>query len=240
MSKLKSIFNNLLYEESPLVENSSDQPLETEGLSSNSLISKENQQETINPIHMSTVPQETINSSSLSNERDAKYEEQIRNAIKEANQPGNDFFELSSAVSSLMENNPTMGIDNAIKNAFIVLKSGGLTKDIALQTGKIYLNILKTETEKFQNAVLKSSQNKIDIPQSEINILNEQGTKLQNQIRDLEIQMEVNKQQMESKQNEINQAKTKLEVNKRKFHNTINFVESEINELLNHINQLPL
>ena len=174
------------------------------------------------------------------NEIDNHFAEQIRKAIREADQPGPDFLELSDAVKKLQSLNPSMDVSTAIQNAFIVLSSGGLTKSRVLETGSIYLNVLKTQTQKFEESMLKGSQSKIDTPQQEIEQIKESNRELEKQKRELDIQIETNNRLITSKQSEIDIAKEKLSVNKAKFFNTVKNIESEFTDLISKVQNMNL
>lgn len=171
---------------------------------------------------------------------DSRYEEQILKAVRSADLPGPDFLEFSEAVKKLQQLNPSMSLDDVIRNTFTVLSANGLTKARIIETGDHYRQVLKSERDKFEQSILQGSQNKIDVPQAEIHEMKSHNHELEKQLHELQSQIEKNKRDIESKQNEIETAKQKLSNNKAKFNNTISKIENSMTELINHVQSLSL
>ena len=193
----------------------------------------------INSVSEQTTINNNMSTTSLNTkETDARYEEQIRKSLREANQPGPDYYEFSEAVRKMQKVNPSMLLDDVIKNAYIVLSANGLTKARILETGKVYQGVLHTERSKFEHAILQGSKQKIDVPQDEIEQIKKDNLSLEKQLKELQNQINANNTIIDSKQKEINLAKDKLSANKTKFHNTIEMIDSEMTNLLIHAEKI--
>lgn len=173
-------------------------------------------------------------------ETDEKYEEQILKAVRGANLSGPDFLEFSEAVKKLQQINPNMSLDDCIKNSFIVLSSGGLTKEVILETGDHYLQVLKTEEEKFSTAILQAHKSKVSYPIEEIKELQTESSSLEQQLNEIQSKISSIKNKIQQKEKEAEDAKIKLSFNKAKFNNTLYKVKTNIIELLNHVRSIEM
>ena len=183
---------------------------------------------------------ENIETSNNEDSIDIRYQEQILKAIKSADLPGPDFFEFSEAVKKLKSSNSSMSLDDIIKNTYIVLSANGLSKNKILETGEHYINVLKTEKNKFEEAVQQGAKNKIEIPQSEIDELCKLNLELENQLNQIQEKINNNELLIKRKKEDIENTKQKLSLNKTKFNNTLNKIEKEMVELINHVKNINL
>jgi hypothetical protein len=169
--------------------------------------------------HKPTIMEVTENIETSNNEDsiDIRYQEQILKAIKSADLPGPDFFEFSEAVKKLKSSNSSMSLDDIIKNTYIVLSANGLSKNKILETGEHYINVLKTEKNKFEEAVQQGAKNKIEIPQSEIDELCKLNLELENQLNQIQEKINNNELLIKRKKEDIENTKQKLSLNKTKF-----------------------
>lgn len=170
---------------------------------------------------------------------DEKFEKQIRDALRAADQPGPDYLEFSDAVRNLKE---TLNLDDdkAIQSAFAVLKSSGLSKEILLKTAQHYLSVLEMEETEFKNVVLHRTQAKIEGPQSEIVALRTDNEKIVQQIAELNNKLQVNNKQIEVKNAEILNETVNLETKKKKFHNTLVYIMDEIKGTVTKVEKITM
>lgn len=182
-------------------------------------------------------PYQTTNNTQIdmlyTTEIDSRYESQLREAIKDADQPGPDYLEFSMAVKELEKTG--MDRTTAIKTTFTILKSSGLTKEKLLSSASHYLGIINTEEQHFKESILAASNNKLEIPKKEVQELIKQNIELQTQIGKLQDQINKNKSDLEVKNQEMASSEIKIKTNTQKFNNTIEFIRGEINSFTENI-----
>jgi len=166
-------------------------------------------------------------------EVDPRYESQLREAIKDADQPGPDYFEFSMAVKELEKTG--MDRTTAIKTTFTILKNSGLTKEKLLSSASHYLGVINTEEQHFKESILAASNKKLEIPKKEVQELIKQNIELQTQIGKLQDQINKNKSDLEIKNQEMASSEIKIKTNTQKFNNTIQFIRGEINSFTENI-----
>ena len=101
-------------------------------------------------------------------------------------------------------------------------------------------NVLKTEKNKFEEAVQQGAKNKIEIPQSEIDELCKLNLELENQLNQIQEKINNNELLIKRKKEDIENTKQKLSLNKTKFNNTLNKIEQDMVELINHVKNINL
>lgn len=181
-------------------------------------------------------PPVTTPTSSVVLERDLKFEQQIRDSIRSADQPGPDYLEFSDAIRNLVDN-LKVEEEAAIKSSFAVLKPNKLDNkqflEIIVKTGEHYLDVLENESSEFEKAVLQHSQKKVQEPKSEIDRLNKENSDLNKQILELTEKVRVNTSIIEVKAKEIATEENNLENKKRRFQYTLDLIKTEIRSNIN-------
>ncbi len=234
LKKAGEVVDGIIYEEQPSFKNKQSEVTPSESL----LIEENTKEKTIQTIPNMSDAVNTVISSMNIQEIDPRYEKQILDSVRKADQPGPDFLEFSEAVKSLRSSSPTISEDDSIRSTFIVMKSSGVTKERLLETAKHYLDVIKSEKNTFESSILKASKERVEAPQQQIQDMLNENNNLQTQILELQRKVENNNKSISTKRDEITQAQTKLEVNKKRFHNTVTKIENDINGLVSKIESL--
>lgn len=158
---------------------------------------------------------------------DQKFTDLLLKAIESNNLNGFDYLEFKNSLKSLEKVIPDEGM--RYKSAFEMAKTMGLSKENLIQSAEKYLGILKTEDNKFkealQNQKTKQVQGRTDqLAQIEKAILDKQSMidKLNKEIEDA-------KAQFASVKNEINEAASKIDLTNQQFVASYNLVFNQIN-----------
>lgn len=158
---------------------------------------------------------------------DQKFTDLLLKAIESNNLNGFDYLEFKNSLKSLEKVIPDEGM--RYKSAFEMAKTMGLSKENLIQSAEKYLGILKTEDNKFkealQNQKTKQVQGRTDqLTQIEKAILDKQSMidKLNKEIEDA-------KAQFASVKNEINEAASKIDLTNQQFVASYNLVFNQIN-----------
>lgn len=183
--------------------------------------------------------QETIVAADIK-DTDEKFEQQILNAVRQADLPGPDFLEFRESVSKLRTLNPAMSLEDCMKNTYAILSATGLTKEKIISTGDHYLEVLRSEEKDFEEAILYAQENKINTPLKEIEELKNKKEELRKQLTEIQNQIAQSDVQIELKSKEVESAKSKLSINKAKFNNTLIKVKTEIIELISLVRKTNL
>lgn len=158
---------------------------------------------------------------------DQKFTDLLLKAIESNNLNGFDYLEFKNSLKSLEKVIPDEGM--RYKSAFEMAKTMGLSKENLIQSAEKYLGILKTEDNKFkealQNQKTKQVQGRTDqLAQIEKAILDKQSM-----IDKLNKEIEDDKAQFASVKNEINEAASKIDLTNQQFVASYNLVFNQIN-----------
>jgi hypothetical protein len=167
---------------------------------------------------------------------DQKFLDILLDSVTQNNQEGYDYLEYKQALRSL--NKMDMDEETRFKSAYAMAQTMGASKDKLLKSGELYLNVLKSEEEKFMLSL--GNQRQIKIDERRQDLLN-----IDKWIADKEAQIEKLKQQIETKraskadiQSELTDTAKKIQEVHNNFQTTYTYLSGQIREDLNKIKDL--
>lgn len=159
---------------------------------------------------------------------DPKFIDILMKAIEENNLEGFDYLEFKSSLQSLSK----MNMDDATRyqSALAMAKTLGASPDKILQSANHYLNILKTESDKFQQAV-EAQKSKLNQDQvSGVKSLEQAIQSKEQQIQQLTKEIEADKQKLSKMQADIQQGAAKISDTSNRFAQAYTLVKKQITD----------
>ena len=222
LKKLKSLF---------VIEEEGGSPAETKS------------SETKKPKAPANTPSTKTSQASTASEKTAKTigapEEKFVNILLEAveknNLEGFDYLEYKQSLQSLSK----MNMDEAtqFKSAFAMASTMGIDKAKLVSSVKHYLQVLKQEETKFNQALSNQIKQKVGQRKQEFKSLNDTITHKENQIKQLTKEIEKHKKDLDKLKAEVENAQGKVEGTKASFYGSYQVVASQMEEDLKKINQ---
>ena len=166
---------------------------------------------------------------------DQKFLDILLESVTKNNQEGYDYLEFKQALQSLKK----MDMDDAtrFKSAFAMAQTMGATKASLLDTGAIYLKVLKSEEEKFTLSVANQRQSKIDERKQELLNIDKWIVEKEAEIKKLQEQIKAKKESKSKFQSELSETAKKIASVQNNFEATYIFLSNQIKEDLNKIKQ---
>lgn len=148
-------------------------------------------------------------------EANPKFIEVLLKAMESANLPGVDYLEYRQSVKSLEK----MPMDEQVRyqSAFAMAQAMGATPAKLLESATHYLDVLKSEQAKFDEALRKQTSERIGNRQGIIKNLDATIKQKAEQIKLLTQEMEAHRKEMEKLDLEIKEATSKVEGTKNDF-----------------------
>ncbi len=148
-------------------------------------------------------------------EANPKFIEVLLKAMESANLPGVDYLEYRQSVKSLEK----MPMDEQVRyqSAFAMAQAMGATPAKLIESANHYLDVLKTEQAKFDEALRKQTSERIGNRQGIIKNLDATLKQKADQIKLLTQEMEAHRKEMEKLDLEIKEATSKVEGTKNDF-----------------------
>jgi len=139
---------------------------------------------------------------------------------------GFDYLEYKKSLSSLKK----MPMDDATryKSAFAMASTMGATPDQLVQTANHYVQVLKKEEQKFEQALEKQLAQKVGNRQQQMQQLDQAIKHKAEQIKKLTAEIEQHQAQQEKIKKEVGGAKAKLETTKNNFIASYNALVAQI------------
>lgn len=159
---------------------------------------------------------------------DPKFIDILMKAIEENNLEGFDYLEFKSSLQSLSK----MNMDDATRyqSALAMAKTLGASPDKILQSANHYLSILKTESDKFQQAV-EAQKTKLNQDQvSGVKSLEQAIQSEEQQIQQLTREIEADKQKLNKMQADIQQGAAKISDTSNRFTQAYSLVKKQITD----------
>jgi hypothetical protein len=155
-----------------------------------------------------------------------KFTDILFGAIEKANKPGLDYLEYRQSLQSLEK----MPMEEKVRyqSAFAMAEAMGATPQKLIESAAHYVNVLKGEEAKFEQALANQKATQIASRKEKIQKLNEAIQKKAEQIKKLTQEMEKHRADMESLSVEINQATAKVETTKNDFIASYNALVAQI------------
>lgn len=156
----------------------------------------------------------------------AKFMEVLFSAMEKANLPGVDYLEYRTSLKSLEK----MPMDEPVryKSAFAMAQAMGATPQKLIDSATHYMDVLKTEESKFEQALQHQISDRIGNRQEMINNLELAIQQKTEQIKKLTQEIEQHRQEMEKLSAEIKEATSKVETTKNDFIASYNALVTQI------------
>ncbi len=149
-------------------------------------------------------------------------------AMEKNNLDGFDYLEYKQSLQSLQN----MDMDEATRyqSAFAMAKTMGATPQKLLETANHYVNILKTEEQKFGQALVNQKDKQIGGRQQRLEQLDQSIAKKRKHIEQLTKEIETHEQESAQIKEQITDSTVKVENTKNNFVVTYQLLTSQIQE----------
>jgi len=170
--------------------------------------------------------------------KDGQVNEKFLNILLEAmdksNAQGFDYIEFKQFLKSLDK----VDLDEATKfrSAFATGQTMGATKENLINSGNRYLEILKQEEERFEQAVKNQRSKTIDDKQSGMVTLEKTITEKEQQIAKLTAEIESHRKEIQQRKEDIALAQAKVLQTQSDFQHTYKLLIGQLQEDLQKIN----
>lgn len=154
-------------------------------------------------------------------------------AMNQNNLDGFDYLEYKQSLNSLKK--MPMDEPTRYQSAFAMAQTMGATPAALLQTAQHYVDVLKREEEKFDQAVNKQQDLQIGSKEQAINKLEETIKAKAEQIKRLTQEIEQHQKERDQLKNEIKEAVVKVESTKNDFIASYNNLVGQIHEDMENI-----
>lgn len=156
----------------------------------------------------------------------SKFTDILFNALEKNNLPGLDYLEYRQSLQSLEK----MPMDEKVRyqSAFAMAQAMGATPHKLIESASHYINVLKGEEAKFEQALAKQEASKIQGREQQIGQLNAAIQQKAEQIKKLTQEMEQHHHQMEQLQRDIQEATTLMATTKNDFIASYNALVAQI------------
>ncbi len=154
----------------------------------------------------------------LGTNADQKSIDFLEAAILKQTQPGFDYLKFKQSIEQLA--GLKLDVPTALKSAFAIASTMGVTKDSLLQSGRHYLTILGEEKKQFDQALNSQVQQRIDSKKDELINLQKQIEQHKKEIAKLEKQILEFQDTIARSDEEVAEAKSSINQTKMKFENT--------------------
>jgi hypothetical protein len=144
-----------------------------------------------------------------------RFTDVLLTAMYQANQDGFDYIEFKQALESLAK----MPMDEAtrFRSAYAMGQTMGTSFDRLINTATLYMDVLKNEQVKFEQAVANQRAQQVGNKQAEVANLEETIHQKSEQIKQLNQEIQQHQQQTERLKTEMEQAVAKVEQTHQEF-----------------------
>ncbi len=155
-----------------------------------------------------------------------KFMQVLLSAMEKSNLPGLDYLEYKQSLNSLA----AMPMDEEVrfKSAFAMAQAMGATQQKLMESATHYLDVLKGEAAKFQQALSNQQTEQITNREGEIKAMEQAIIQKSEQIKKLTLEAEQNRKDMEKLRAEISEASSKLMGTKSNFEATYQALTGQI------------
>jgi len=164
---------------------------------------------------------------------EAKFTNILLQAMDANNLDGFDYLEFKQSLQSLSK----MPMDEAtrFKSAFAMAQTMKATVENLVKTGGHYINILKQEEHKFEEALRNQQNQQVNAKMQEVKGLEKAIKAKAEQIKLLTKEIEAQQKQVEGLNHQIKTATVKMENTKNDFIASFNLLVSQIDQDLDNI-----
>jgi HD superfamily phosphohydrolase len=176
-----------------------------------------------------------VSSSSGNGKVEDQYLDVLLASLEHNNQPGFDYFEFKNSLNSLSK----MPMDDAtrFKSAFAMAQTMGATPKGLSETASFYVNVLKNEEKKFQEALLSQEQKQIGDKRKLISSLEEEILRKNQAIESLKNEIQNHQNEVNKINQDLSNSSGKIESTKINFEASYNFLVNQIQEDIQKMNQ---
>jgi serine protease inhibitor ecotin len=144
-----------------------------------------------------------------------KFMDVLLGSMEKNNLDGYDYLEFKQVLQNLSKMEPVE--EKRFKSAFVMAQTMQATPDHLIETAQHYLNILKKEESKFQNALASQRNKQITEKQREVQLLDQTVLEKQKQIEQLKAEIAEHQAQHKTAKESLSNAAGKLESTKLSF-----------------------
>ena len=164
-----------------------------------------------------------------------KFTEVLFKAMSEQNIEGFDYLEYKRSLASLKQ----MPMDERTRyqSAFAMAQTMGTTPEHLIKTAQHYVEVLRNEEQKFQQALANQERLQIESKEKDIQKLNDTVKAKAEKIRQLTQEIETHQQAKETLQKEIKAAAEKVESTKLDFMASFRSLVSQIQMDMDNMKQ---
>lgn len=155
-----------------------------------------------------------------------KFMEVLLKAMDAQNIEGFDYLEFKQSLSSLKK--MPMDERTRFQSAFAMAQTMGATPEKLVQTAQHYINVLKTEEDKFEQAVAAQKEKQIASKLDQVKKVEEQVMAKAEKIKILTQEIEAHRKMVESLKKEVGEASEKVESTKNDFIASYNSLVGQI------------
>lgn len=164
-----------------------------------------------------------------------KFMEILLKAMEANNIKGFDYLEYKQSLNSLQK--MPMDEKTRYQSALAMAQTMGGNPDQLVQTAQHYIDVLKKEEDKFEEALANQVSTQVDSKQQQINKLDETIASKAKKIKELTVQIENHQKKKELLSKEIKVASEKVASTKNDFIASYNSLVSQIQEDMDNIQQ---
>jgi lysyl-tRNA synthetase class I len=162
-----------------------------------------------------------------------KFFEVLAKAMENANQEGFDYFEFKQALANLK--NVPMDDATRFKSAFAMSQAMGVTADKLVNSATFYLDVMKTEQNRFVQAANNQRQSQVGDKEAQATNLEALMRQKAEQIKQLTAEIEQHRKEVDTIKSEISQAVVKVEQTSRDFEATYQLLVGQIQGDVNNM-----
>lgn len=163
-----------------------------------------------------------------------KFIDILFSAMRQNDLDGFDYMEFKKSLQSLKKMD--MPTETRIQSAYAMAETMGADKNRLLETAQHYIDILKTEQQKFEHALGNQQDKQVESKKTKIDQLSDTIEKKKAQIKKLEAEVAEHNKQINNLQTEIKDATTKIADTKNDFIASFNSLVNQIKLDMKHIN----
>ncbi|MFZ1455622.1 MAG: hypothetical protein WAT46_06245 [Saprospiraceae bacterium] len=167
-------------------------------------------------------------SSRTNGQSDPKFVELLLKAIESNNMEGFDYLEYKNSLKSIESVIPDENV--RYKSAFEMAKTIGLTKAKLIESANHYLSVLKSEENKFKDALNNQKTKQIQGRADQLKSVEKSIDDKKKMIEQLTKEIETSTGQLDIVRKEINDSMQKIEITSDSFLASFNLVYGQIQE----------
>ncbi len=150
----------------------------------------------------------------------------LRQTLQDANRPGFDFLEFQASLLALEKVVPDEA--TRYRSAFATAATMGVTVPVLLESARWYRNLLKSESQEFEQELQAKRKTEIGTKQSEVERLDKDIASASETIQRLTREIGENQAKAKALRSQIDETTTRLDRAKIRFEKSVQTVDAEI------------